>query len=113
MKTSHAQALEEVTHLFLNIRKQPKGDQDAGWDALERRMTQLFEEGWTRKELYHLASEIMTSFSSLPEEHYDDVSNYLDGLIGWVATGCITRFPGEPTDPDELAAYVLGMKWLE
>ncbi len=113
MKTSHEEALAEVTQLFLNIRKQPDGNQNAGWDALERRMTQLFEEGWTRKDLYHLACEIDTSFQSLPEEHQDDVSNYITGLIGWVATECITRFPGEPTDVDELAAYARGMKWLE
>lgn len=113
MKNSHEQALTEVTQLFLNIRKQPDGNQMAGWDALDRRMTQLFEEGWTRKDIYHLVCEIMTSFDSLPKEHYDDVSNYLDGLLGWVARECIVRFPGEPTDPDELAAYVLGTKWLE
>ena len=58
-------------------------------------------------------SEIMTSFSSLPEEHYDDASKCLGGLTGWVAPSFITRFPGEPTAPDELAVYVLGMKWLE
>lgn len=113
MNTSHEQALAEVTQLFLNIRKQPDGNQMAGWDALDRRMTQLFEEGWTRKDIYHLVDEIYTCIESLPEEHQDDVSNYITGLVGHVARECIVRFPGEPTDPDELAAYVLGMKWLK
>ena len=113
MKTTREQALAEATQLFLNFRGLARGEWMKPYDAVDEFMFRLVEEGWTRKDLFHLVNDIDTSPEAMPEDCSDAVDGSLRGLIGWCSPACITRLPGEPTDMHELAAYVLGREWMK
>lgn len=72
---------------------------------------------WTRKQLFLFLFKLMRDHASLM---VDEVDDYFDGWYTAVAGDCgpasIVKFPGDPDDPDELAAQVRSERlngWLK
>lgn len=113
MKIDSNDASAEMSQLFFAFEGHPPSNQAFEWERVEKYVTRLAESGWTRKEIYNLVGGIAEAHASLmPEECSDAISNYIDGLVGWVAVGYMVRLPGEPSDPDEHACFVRGREWL-
>ena len=112
MKTDKDEASQDMMRIFLGFESCSPQNLEEQWLNVQACALRLWESKWTRKEIYDLVFLIATD-KSLSEECSEAAGEYLDALLGRVAPSCIARFSGEPSDPDELVAYVRGMNWFK
>ena len=113
MNSEYNVALKKLLNLFLAFEGKPRLNQDHEWRQLENYVDTLVRAGYSRKDIYHLLTDLHNSHEEgMSTECADALSNYTSALVGQVAVECIFRLPGELYDDDEHASYVRGMKWL-
>lgn len=82
------------------------------WVALNGFVTELMKSGWTRRDVYHLAVDIMKD-PQLTERAGDELYDFLTSLTGDCSPESILRFPGDPEDFDELAGIARSKRWRD
>jgi len=83
-------------------------EQTAAVDAFHARVGRCIGQGLTRAEIHTMMQDLLDD----DELVFTDIIVEVDSaLTGRGAPASITRFPGDPTDPDLLAQYVRGGTW--
>src|SRR4051812_43842701 len=113
MRIDYKDAREKLLGIFLSFEghpAHPPSSQEALWCLVDAYVIQLFESGWSRKDIYNVVRDIDgdADVKAMPEEISDATGNYLTALVGQVDVSRIIHLPGEPSDVDDHARYVRG-----
>lgn len=86
--------------------------QESPPDAIEEWLSFVQSAGWTRRHVHDVIWDIFRNHvSEFSEWTMDQLGEIHTGLIGHCGPEWIIRFPGDPSDAGELAAYVRGETW--
>jgi hypothetical protein len=80
-------------------------------DALDRWVTGVQTEGWTRRDVHAVVWDVFDRAEGLSERTLDALGEFDTALVGWCSADMIVRFPGDPEGVAELTAHVRGGRW--
>lgn len=85
---------------------------EGGDGSLEVWLHELQTRGWNRHDVYNLLHDVYRNHAAAySESTIDELGEFETGIVGNCDIRCITRFPGDPLDPETLAASVRAEVW--